>query len=328
VIFDKLCGIVERHLHKQMSMLRNANLFVFDEPGDALITGMIDACDLSLLPFRTVAIDNGESCTVFYDREPDNVGLVCDRNFIQCLPVDNLSVADSHQITTNCYFIYSGILRGVYPIHKDDPRMDIIQPDWVNENSIDANGIYGVGIDGDITRCMVVTKKHVLNDIINGDRVDSEWTTEDKTQALSNVARTLQELQVINTPDRFILKKSSPKVRKKSPRNRLLRSDKRPIYTILKPYEIREKLHMEHPTGEGTVKASHERRAHPRYYRNAKYKFDKNGKERPIKYDRNGNAYYMFQMIPSCWIGASEKKIGNKVYKVILDQKEEDKNNG
>ncbi|MBU1194027.1 MAG: hypothetical protein KKE62_01660 [Proteobacteria bacterium] len=105
--------------------------------------------------------------------------------------------------------------------------------------------------------------------------------------------------------ENFILETTPKKVRKPKP-GKVPRSHERPYYTLLTPKKIRKKLNLEDPTsetGSHSSPAPHERRGHWRTYRDERYK-NMRGKR---------------QWIGPVWIGASEAKVGNKIYKVRLD---------
>lgn len=103
--------------------------------------------------------------------------------------------------------------------------------------------------------------------------------------------------------ENFILETTPKKVRKPKP-GKIPRSHERPYYTLLTPKKIRKKLGIENPGSKsGSSPTPHERRGHWRTYRAECYK-NMRGKR---------------QWIDPLWIGASEARVGNKIYKVRLD---------
>ncbi len=103
--------------------------------------------------------------------------------------------------------------------------------------------------------------------------------------------------------ENFILETTPKKVRRPKP-GKIPRSHERPYYTLLTPKKIRKKLGIENPDSKpGIGPTPHERRGHWRIYSAERYK-KMRGKR---------------QWIDPVWIGSSEAKIGNKIYKVRLD---------
>ena len=115
-------------------------------------------------------------------------------------------------------------------------------------------------------------------------------------------------LTCIATPKNFILEET-PKGHEKlaAKGKKSLRVHQRPLYTILRPNEIRKKLGLKDPTKEKSSSGSrtvtpHERRRHPR-----RLTVESGYKENRVI------------IIEACWVGSSEAVIGNKRYKVRLD---------
>jgi hypothetical protein len=122
---------------------------------------------------------------------------------------------------------------------------------------------------------------------------------------MRNPVTAYEELIMLTNPKYFILEDSpakEPKQKKGS--KKIPRSHQRPLFTFLKPADIRHKLGLEHPGPERTRNSPvpHERRKHLRRLRKESgYKEDK---VIPVK---------------ACWIGASEKTVKGRRYRVRLD---------
>lgn len=116
----------------------------------------------------------------------------------------------------------------------------------------------------------------------------------------------------LNTIDRFVLEIKPKKPSKKSLKpGAIPKLADRPEYCLLTPKEIRKYLGT-HAEDTGRVQSVHERRGHIRTYPDDKERFP--------------NAHGKSIWIDAVWIGESEAIVGNKKYKVILDNP--NKNNG
>jgi hypothetical protein len=134
---------------------------------------------------------------------------------------------------------------------------------------------------------------------------------------LGNVNTSLQEVFYFNSPDRFIVEecpiKAMQRWKKRKQRERrkhkgkrrvqVRREHERPVYTLLKPKEIRVKLGLP-ALAAGGPRRPHERRRHYRTYRDERY----------VKM-RNKTV-----VIPASWVGPSEATIGNRRYRILLDK--------
>lgn len=129
-------------------------------------------------------------------------------------------------------------------------------------------------------------------------------------------------LTVINHPQNFILEKRpvNIKPRKKNKKPRAYKD--RPIYTILRPDKIREQMGL--PSIGTGKKRPHDRRRHVVFLSNEKYRFDENGRPiepKVIPYGpRKGQLYYKMLIRPAVWVGPAEAKVGNHIYRVVLER--------
>ena len=115
-------------------------------------------------------------------------------------------------------------------------------------------------------------------------------------------------LSKINSPSKFIFETTPTSVRPNHIKSGLiLRTHERPTYTLLTPGAIQKRFGYTGTTTtahSGGPKAPHPRRAHMRTFHHPKYKANQ-GKS---------------ILIPACWVGPSEFKEGNKIYRVRLDK--------
>jgi hypothetical protein len=132
---------------------------------------------------------------------------------------------------------------------------------------------------------------------------------------LENVDTSLQEVFYFNSPNRFVVeecplkamarwkKRQEQRRRKKKVKERIRRKHDRPIYTLLRPKEIRVKLGLP-PLAVGGPRRPHERRRHYRTYRDDRYT------------EMKGKTV----IIPATWIGPSEATVKNRRYRILLDK--------
>jgi len=112
---------------------------------------------------------------------------------------------------------------------------------------------------------------------------------------------TLKIVNAISQPKLFVIRESSMKpykIGKKIPR-----SHQRSKYIILDLNQIKTRYGLS-GRGEGMSKAAHPRRAHRRILRDERFT-NKRGKIVKVK---------------ATWVGDTEKQVGNKIYKVLLDE--------
>jgi hypothetical protein len=125
-------------------------------------------------------------------------------------------------------------------------------------------------------------------------------------EASIHIHTALEEIMFFNTPDRFVME-STPvgkAATKNKNKKKILRSDQRPRYTLLRPSEIRGVMGIEAPApGDKNTPRPHERRRHYRTFRAERYKAAK-GKR---------------IVVEATWVGPQEAVVGNKKYRVCTD---------
>lgn len=163
---------------------------------------------------------------------------------------------------------------------------------------------------GRIERLTTVLLKAKDDDIIFSDYLSHQLKelpkqlVEDHLKAaLKNAMCAIQEVLYANTPNKFILEET-PNKRRQQIRGRIARSRDRPMYTLVSPQKIRERMKLpDNHNGEKQTRLFLGRRAHPRTYHDQRY-INMQGKT---------------VMIPAIWPGESIKVVGNKRYKIMLD---------
>ncbi len=121
---------------------------------------------------------------------------------------------------------------------------------------------------------------------------------------MRNVTVAVEELMVFNDPEHFILETTPIISPARRSSERILRSNERPRYTLLRPKEIRERMRLPEPEKGKKKRRPHERRAHTRTLGSTFYK------------KKRGSVI----VIPASWVGPSESAVGGKRYRVLLDR--------
>lgn len=302
MLFDKLCGLVERYFPFMSSYFHNAALFHFPGIPHNFLTEIKneinynEANELFSLPFPVVAIEDNASVTVLMDTQKDQIGLHGERHFIDMFCIDEKFGENTNErmrsreeiqdvkkeIYENFGVSYSVSMGSIYSIHYKD-------------------GSGRLSCDGFVSSIYLLNKKKIIyhHEIKNKHDMDDSVK-----EALRNPITAYEELIMLSNPKYFVLEESPATENKRQKKDKKIpRSEQRPIFTYLKPNEIRKKLNLKHPeTGERNSPAPHERRKHLRRLR----------KESGFKEDR-------IVPVKASWIGASEKVVGNKRYRVRLD---------
>jgi hypothetical protein len=131
-----------------------------------------------------------------------------------------------------------------------------------------------------------------------------EWEMLRRT-ALTNAKVALMEVALANLPNHFIVEISHAKTDQKRKKDvKIPRSGNRPIYILASPKEIRMRMQLPEPqSSAGRSPRPHERRAHVRTYRDARFV----------------NLQGQTRIIPATWVGPNESVVGKRRYKVRLD---------
>lgn len=309
MIFDTLCSIAEKYLNHLEPIVRRSRLFIF--PGKAhevlekerFTQERVDSInEIFFLPYQYIAIEDTASCTLLWDKEADVVGTKHERFFVDCQPfgpeaVDNLqsppnedeSLSEIYRQSLNEFVNRTGV--------KDAHILSIGRfTTWWEADSKAESGAKRI-IDGNATYCSLVSKEHGVLE-----NMGAAHLAEMAPECLRFAATAYAEVLYFNSPDRFVLEKTPVKEKKQNQQKHIPRSHQRPVYTLLTPTEIRERLSIIEPTGKHPT--PHERRRHIR--RLSSEVFTK----------KKGQVI----IIPATWVGPSEKTVGRHHYKVVLDR--------
>ena len=293
--FDQLCTIAERHIESVRPLLEQARIFLFPgRPQDILPKAYTDEenavmRDYFFLPVRIVAVEDAASCVILGDTEKEQRGINGKRFFVDCVAQDTSSdLFDDPQDALDRWSKDQGSFPGSATISVG--YVDQVVP----------QGPTKLFVHGTVKWIMLADKRKVhavfpaTEEVIRG--------------VLRNVKAALEEVFYFNNPARCVLETrpaavKPPKKRKK--KRKLLRSHNRPIYTLLTPKEIREKLMLPQPNGQHAKKRPHDRRRHYRTYSDDPKQWPK--------------VHGKVIVVPATWVGPSESVRDGKRYKVRLD---------
>jgi len=302
MIFDKFCGLVERHFKEFEYIVREAKIFYFPAAPHEVLPKGIDVeffAENFFLPFQVVAVEDSASMIILIDKSKNIQGLYEERLFIECLPLfgDWNNYGDSEKVPESIKENY----------RKDPHRFKdkyVITFGFVKLNPEGTN-TKGYIAEGMIKNSWTCDKNEFKNFM-------SYYPSPDDINLLSrstlrNACTAIEEIIYFNTPNRFILEERPISIRKKSfviNSKKIPRSIDRPIYTLLKPKEIREKLGISsHVVTDGGTKKGHYRRRHIRTLRS------------DVFTKMKGKSI----VIPAVWVGPSEVERGNRRYKIMLE---------
>lgn len=290
MLFDKLCGVVERHLPHLRDAVQQSRLFLFQaKPHEVLPEAfkreeMEALWDNFALPFDAVAIEDPCTCTVLTDKVPNQTGFGDDRLWIDIID------GDPERAKTAFPKDETEAARG---IPKDGLLVTwgVIKSDWPWQPN--SKLFWNVGVLGGA--------------FILGDRcedVTEEVSASENRRTVSrNPITACEEVMYFNAPNRFIVEATPERVRDGRSAPKIPRSHERPMFTLLTPDEVRKIIPRQEHVGSHASPAPHERRRHLRTLRS----------------DRFVNMQGRTITIPASWVGPTEATVGRKLYKVRID---------
>ncbi|MFA5396359.1 MAG: hypothetical protein WC346_10165 [Methanogenium sp.] len=295
MIFDKFCGLVERYWPELKFYADKARIFEFPGVAHGTLPKEIGNFEWYkenfFLPFNTVAIEDESSLVILHDLSKGAKGLFLEREFIECVPMDRGDkFADGPAIEKE--------FGKLPPLAKDWFLIlkGTIQYEMANDSWYKAFGSLKEGIlcSKDV---LLLGKKEFWPFV--GKNVDVQRLTKSE---IRNANTAIEQLMYFNNPDRFVVEMARQNMR--LPNNKkILRSEDRPHYVLLKPNEIRKLVGEPSVVHSHSSPRLHERRRHIRTFRSEKYV---NMKDKSI-------------IIPATWIGKSEYTIKNTRYRVLLE---------
>ncbi len=310
MIFDKFCKIVERSIPGLVKTVDQARLFHFPGRPHEFLPKEFDDDTIKflskqfILPFPCVCVEDTAGAVFLIDFKKNIKGIDVLRAYIDIVPF-HTPASEFGDINRKDEKQYNQLIKEHPEAQKD---LFIITAGELEEVKFTSGKhFYSVG---SLRRVIVAAAdEHRAKNIILKDAThpnlgmvfDPRMLQQHLEASLKNAMTAVQELLYANTPNKFIMQSRPSKMLKKKP-GKLLRSNQRPMYTILKPNEIRKLMKININSSGGT-RGAHDRRAHPRTFHSDFYK------------EMKGKTI----MIPATWIGPSQATVGKRHYKVMLD---------
>ena len=295
-----MCGLVERYFPKLEPTMREAKLFWWPGKPEDLPKNRTDEENKFLgenffLPFKTIAIEDSISCVIIQDIETDQRGVTGLRKFAECMKISDAMVTDSREARTHPEHT-EGFLKMVRGMNEEFGEIYVVTfgkarlTDFTTEKS----GIFGE-VDGSV---------YFLGDRVKPITPADPFWAPTRDSALKNFMTAIEEVTLFNAPNRFVVEERHVSARPPQKAKKIPRSHDRPKYTLLTKKEVQVLLDVNSEDSQDRQHPSaHWRRRHYRTFRSEHWK----------------NVLNKTIVIPACWVGPSEKQIGNKIYKVCLD---------
>jgi hypothetical protein len=307
VIFDKLCGIAERHLPPLRRVLDRCALFRFPGYAHEVLPGRFSEMDEEeirflwdefRMPFPYMAVEDANSVVLLWEEREDAHGLATQRSVLECVRMSEewaLKTADPEPLAKK-------VLDGARRLHARFGDFYLVTAGHIQGESLDDVATFGATFRAECRLALTANKESVIQSADKllrppMDRIGSE-------SLVRNGRAALEEIMWFNSPSRFVVK-DTPTKRRKVSKGKVARSDQRSTYTLLTPVEIRDQLGMgAGASSTGKMKQGHERRGHWRRYRSDRFSESVRSKPRWIK---------------AMWVGDTEVTKGKHRYEVLLD---------
>lgn len=305
MLFDSLLGLAERgYLPQDVKQIVNASrLFVFPGrahevlPGEKVATTDEEVADLNVhfrMPFDRVAVEDSASLVVIADTEDEQSGLSGTRRFVEFEALGSGRDEEFSGGPIDVPIEIRAQFHNTFSVVWGSIENLVFDPKRFGGNHMNAGFRYGghgcfekkKGRRDDLAHFF--DRQHVM------------------ANAANNVLTAMSELNAFNQPNRWILEESPLKAPRGGKTKREPRSHERPIYTLLKPDQIRERFGL--PAlgdPEATSPRPHERRGHWRTYRHERF--------------YASGLLSRRRWVRATWVGPSEVVVGKRRYRVCLD---------
>lgn len=318
MLFDRLAGIVERHLPQYQKMMGNARLFrippkepVSNSEMKQFETKVAEGYDEESalvqnfgLPFNTIAIESTDG-----RHSTGDLAVV----------IDTIDKAKR---------VYS--ILGITKLSGEGFKLFHVEVDIFNNlkdgEILSGTAMYTKGVNIRKLQMWTGQKDHIeieQSSIVPWDFNEPEYMDTPAFQNASNdgkltiirqyqsrlmgrvvrlnLATVVLYIIAINSPSHFVVEESPAEGLRESKKS-VKRSCDRPHYIVLTPNEIRTRF-ISKPTETGRTVAAHERRAH----------------YRKLTSERYVNARGKIIRVEAVWVGPSEAIVNKNRYKVLLD---------
>lgn len=286
-MFDTFAAIVEKHLPEWISIIHEAKVFDIRESAATAVSATL---------FESLSKEEWDLLTDhFFLPFPSTI--VMDENclwWLSDLGKTGVYGIEAARVYAECRMITNEIAEKLRPIPSGSVEITFA---FVRARATSDKAIL---IDAKTTRLFLATKDAILHEV-SEDKLNVPEYKDAKAFMICPFA----EIAKINTPSRFILESVPCELPKaKWLKSHIARLHQRATYTLLEPGKIRKLMGLTDCEPTGRHVTPHHRRAHLRMYRDERYKA------------MRGKAV----MIPACWVGPSEAKVGRKTYRVLLDR--------
>lgn len=299
MIFDTLCGVVERHAPSLRTYLDDAALFFLDAAPHDILDKSVTAEELQFLdenfhlPFPVIAIEDAASCVILADNEPKQIGLGTERTFIECQRCNNVA-ASMFGLDVQAE-IQAAQRDTHFPEGTAIVSVGRIKP----EAGTDGKWL----VSGVLQACFVANSESVLIDPQKIELMGDEVWQQLVQSALRNAMTAIEEVRYFNTPNRLVFE-TRPLNHTVYATSQILRSHDRPIYSLLTPEQITEAIKNDPPNG----------MASSMYVDATK----RSRQWRAISSIRVANGAKSV-VVPAEWIGPVEARGAKREYRVRLD---------
>lgn len=307
MIFDRLCGIAERHMPAICPVLQRAHLFHFPDVAHSQVIAdrfesfseeeMQFVWDEFRMPYAHMAVEDQNSCVVLWEEE-ETVGFTTQRFAMECMSLTDALApfADAPHIA-EAFGDYAAKTKAKY---GELFMVTIGKIRGVRRTG----GGFSAEFEGTVGFAMTGNKKLVRqNWHMLKERVDSDVIVRGFVR---NTRAALEEIVWFNSPDRFVVKKTPAHRKRPLKKGKVARSDQRPTFTLLTPTEIRDSYGMgAGGTSTGGARLSRQRRGHWRRYTAERFSEEVRKKPRWIK---------------AVWVGSTSAVKGKHRYEILLDK--------
>jgi hypothetical protein len=292
-------------------VMQRAHLFVIDAaPQDFLPTSYTqEQCDFFkanfFLPFRTIAIEDKGSLIFLFDVEKHQRGLSCPRRWVEFLPGDMPLDGFRERDDPEAQAAFKDLPKARDKMMVTSGEITTVIPRAGEKTYIEGD-IQGIILQ-DMETCEVILDGKIIKQ-----QFGTEMFQKLCNAGIRNALQAIDEVMYFNDPTNFIVQEIPKSVRRRQAsgagKDRIQRSHDRPIYTVLKPTQIRRKLRLPDPQMPGGIKRRpHERRTHLRTYSNDEQRWPQ--------------AHGKTVVVKGCWIGPSEAEVDGKIYKVLVNMR-------
>lgn len=263
MIFDKACGVAERHFPELADALNNAHLFVFDKPSHEIVldeAGYEEGVATFHLPFPKVAIEDGASLFLLEDSAPDQFGPNAERRWWEVVSF-NVNFDHFNQSSQSKVRFELDALSGRFGQNAVLIHAGLLFNAWFQDRR--------VSVAASHAHTWIVDKKRGLLEHISAEQYEQMHGTPNFVgETAPNLPTVIEQVAYINSPTQFVVQETPKKSEKQKKAKKILRTHQRPTYTVISKKKIKAYFAQKGPSLEaGEARRSpvpHIRRKHVR----------------------------------------------------------------